>query len=157
MADLNEDQVERAKFAFDIYDTEGNGQIDAVDLGRVLYALNLNPTLATIEKLGGTKKKGKSKILHQWFPIFFQIMSTDSNTVYEDFLECLKLYDKQEDGTMLGAELHHILISLGERMEESEVNEVLQDCLDAEDEDGFVQYAPFLKKMMTMGQLHKLK
>jgi hypothetical protein len=26
-------------------------------------------------------------------------------------------------------------------MEESEVNEVLQDCLDAEDEDGFVQYA----------------
>jgi len=33
--------------------------------------------------------------------------------VYEDFVECLKLYDKQEDGTMLGAELTHILLSLG--------------------------------------------
>ncbi|KAI5723743.1 hypothetical protein M8J76_010343 [Diaphorina citri] len=148
MADLNEDQVERAKFAFDIYDTEGNGQIDAVDLGRVLYALNLNPTLATIEKLGGTKKKGEKKFtLEEFLPIYSQELKDKDQGVYEDFLECLKLYDKQEDGTMLGAELHHILISLGERMEESEVNEVLQDCLDAEDEDGFVQYAPFLARI----------
>lgn len=32
---------------------------------------------------------------------------------YEDFMECLKLYDKAEDGTMLGAELEHSLKALG--------------------------------------------
>uniref|UniRef100_A0A8D8U8F6 Myosin light chain alkali n=1 Tax=Cacopsylla melanoneura TaxID=428564 RepID=A0A8D8U8F6_9HEMI len=158
MADLNEEQVETAKFAFDIYDSEGNGTIDAVDLGRILYALNLNPTMATIEKLGGTKKKGEKKFtLEEFLPIYSQELKDKDQGVYEDFLECLKLYDKQEDGTMLGAELSHMLISLGERLDETQANEVLADCLDPEDEDGFVNYAPFLKKMMVMGPLHRMK
>jgi Ca2+-binding EF-hand superfamily protein len=32
---------------------------------------------------------------------------------FEDFLECLKLYDKAENGTMLLAELEHSLKALG--------------------------------------------
>lgn len=51
-----------ANFAFSIYDFDGSGQIDAFNLGDVLRALNTNPTLATIEKLGGTKKKGEKKM-----------------------------------------------------------------------------------------------
>lgn len=48
-----------ANFVFSIYDFEGNGTADAVNLGDMLRALNLNPTLALVEKLGGTKKKSK--------------------------------------------------------------------------------------------------
>lgn len=48
-----------ASFAFSIYDFDGSGKIDAYNLGDVLRALNSNPILATIEKLGGTKKKGE--------------------------------------------------------------------------------------------------
>ena len=44
---------------FSIYDFEGNGTVDAVNLGDMLRALNLNPPLATVEKLGGTKKKSE--------------------------------------------------------------------------------------------------
>lgn len=51
--------IKGANFVFSIYDFEGNQTADAVNLGDMLRALNLNPTLATIEKLGGTKKKGK--------------------------------------------------------------------------------------------------
>jgi hypothetical protein len=51
-----------AEFAFSIFDNEGNG-IDGIDLGNLLRALSLNPTNATIEKLGGTKKKGELQIL----------------------------------------------------------------------------------------------
>ena len=32
---------------------------------------------------------------------------------FEDFIECLKLYDKHENGTMMLGELEHILLSLG--------------------------------------------
>ena len=32
---------------------------------------------------------------------------------FEDFIECLKLYDKMENGTMMLGELEHILLSLG--------------------------------------------
>lgn len=51
-----------ANLVFDVYDFVGTGTIDAVNLADALRALNLNPTLVTIEKLGGTKKKGKQGI-----------------------------------------------------------------------------------------------
>lgn len=59
---------------------------------------------------------------------------------FEDFLECLKLYDKEENGKMLAAELAHTLLSLGEKLSDPETEEVLADCLDKEDDDGFVPY-----------------
>lgn len=77
-------------------------------------------------------------------------------------MECLKLYDKQEDGTMLLAELEHSLKALGEwqshkwfpqlkllfrfsspgeKLSDDEVNEVFADCMDPEDDDGNIFYA----------------
>lgn len=45
-------------FVWQIYDSTNEG-VDAFYLGDLLRALETNPTLATIEKLGGTKKKGE--------------------------------------------------------------------------------------------------
>ncbi|CAG2059686.1 unnamed protein product [Timema podura] len=161
----------RANFAFSIYDFDGSGTVDAIYLGDVLRALNLNPTLAAVEKLGGTKKKKlleeltdsnamnlrsavvltdeKKLKVEEFLPIFGQIKKDKDVGCYEDFLECLKLYDKAEDGKMLSAELSHTLLSLGERLSDKEVDDILKDCLDPEDEDGFVPYAPFLKKVVA--------
>ncbi|XP_034937555.1 myosin light chain alkali isoform X2 [Chelonus insularis] len=151
MADLLPREVERAEFCFSIYDADGTNVIDAFDLGNVLRALNLNPTNATIEKMGGTKKRGEKKMtLEEFLPIFSQLKKDKDQGTYEDFLECLKLYDKQENGMMLGVELSHMLLTLGEKLEEDEVQTVLSECMDPEDEDGFIPYAPFLKKMMVL-------
>ncbi|XP_077297848.1 myosin light chain alkali isoform X2 [Arctopsyche grandis] len=148
MADLSAKDVERANFAFSIYDFDGSGQIDAINLGDVLRALNTNPTLATIEKLGGTKKKGEKKMkVDEFLPIFSQIKKDKDQGCYEDFLECLKLYDKEENGMMLSAELTHTLLSLGEKLDDAQVDELVKDCMDPEDDDGFIPYAPFLRKM----------
>lgn len=166
-----------AEFAFSIYDADGTNVIDCVDLGNVLRALNLNPTNATIEKLGGTKKKGEKKMkVDEFLPIFSQCKKDKEQGCFEDFVECLKLYDKQENGTMLAAELSHTLLSLGmitnwlivdtekniiiliytifdrsqslivtlsaigERLADAEVETVLKDCMDPEDDDGFIPY-----------------
>jgi len=150
MADLAARDVERAEFIFSIYDDVGDNTIDAYFIGDALRALNLNPTLATIEKLGGTKKKGEKKIkLDEFLPIYSQVKKEKEQGCYEDFLECLKLYDKDENGSMLMAELQHALLSLGEGLDDSQVDEVFKDCMGPEDEDGFIPYAPFLKKMMA--------
>jgi myosin light chain 6 len=123
-----------AEFAFSIFDNEGNG-IDGIDLGNLLRALSLNPTNATIEKLGGTKKKGELELAAEFFrasyrrvhvfsgekkikfdeflPIFSQCKKDKDQGCFEDFVECLKLYDKEENGKMLLAELTHTLQSLG--------------------------------------------
>lgn len=47
-----------AREHFEIYDFEGEGKIDAKDLGDLLRSLDCKPTLATVKKNGGTEKKG---------------------------------------------------------------------------------------------------
>lgn len=103
-----------AEFAFSIYDADGSNKIDAFDLGDVLRALNTNPTLAYIEKLGGTKKRGEKLLsLEEFLPIYAEVKKNKEQGCYEDFIECLKLYDKNENGMMLLAELNHALLALG--------------------------------------------
>jgi Ca2+-binding EF-hand superfamily protein len=150
MTDLSRNDIDRANFAFSIYDFEGEGVVDAIYLGDVLRALNLNPTQAIVEKMGGTKKKNEKKLkVEEFLPIFAQVKKEKDVGCYEDFLECLKLYDKAEDGKMLSAELSHTLLSLGERLTDVECDAILKDCMDPEDDDGFIPYAPFLKKVVS--------
>jgi len=153
-ADLTRNDIEKAEFAFSIYDADGSNKIDANDIGNVLRALNLNPTLALIEKMGGTKKRGeKTLTLEEFLPIFGQVKKEKEQGCYEDFLECLKLYDKNETGYMLLAELNHALLSLGEKLEPEEVDELFKDCVGPENEDGEIQYAPFLQKLLVLPTL----
>lgn len=79
--------------------------------------------------------------IDEFLPIFSQIKKEKEQGCYEDFLECLKLYDKNDNGLMLSAELSHTLLSLGERLEDTDVDEVLKDCMDAEDDEGQIPYA----------------
>ena len=46
---------------------------------------------------------------------FFSRDVNQGHNSFEDFIECLKLYDKHENGTMMLGELEHILLSLGKK------------------------------------------
>ncbi|XP_055525694.1 myosin light chain alkali isoform X2 [Wyeomyia smithii] len=147
-ADLKDVEIEKAQFVFSVYDFEGKNSIDAFEIGNALRALNLNPTLDLIGKMGGTKKRGEKQIkFEEFLPIYAQVKKEKEQGCYEDFLECLKLYDKNEDGTMLLAELNHSLLALGEKLTEDELDAVFKDCMDPEDDDGNIPYAPFLQRL----------
>uniref|UniRef100_U5EUZ0 Myosin light chain alkali n=1 Tax=Corethrella appendiculata TaxID=1370023 RepID=U5EUZ0_9DIPT len=147
--DLKDVEIEKAEFVFSIYDFEGKGTIDACDIGNCLRALNQNPTQELIGKMGGTQKRGEKKLkLEEFLPIFSQVKKEKDQGCYEDFLECLKLYDKNENGTMMLADLTNNLLALGERLSDEECDQIMADCMDPEDDEGNIFYAPFLKKMM---------
>jgi len=149
MADVPKREVENIEFVFEVMGSPGEG-IDAVVLGDALRALNLNPTLALIEKMGGQKQKGLKKItLEEFLPIYSQVKKEKDQGCYEDFIECLKLYDKEENGTMLLAELSHALLSLGENLDDEQVEELFADCMPPEDDDGFIKYSQFVEKLMS--------
>merc|ERR1712127_878089 len=109
--DLNGKDVERAKFAFDIYDFEGKSRMD------------------------------------MFYLIYSDVKKSKETGNFEDFIECLKLYDKMENGTMMLGELEHILLSLGEKLEREEVDILIKECCDPEDDDGFIPYEPFLRRV----------
>uniref|UniRef100_A0A224YW68 Myosin light chain 6 n=1 Tax=Rhipicephalus zambeziensis TaxID=60191 RepID=A0A224YW68_9ACAR len=150
MADLKPNEVEQAREHFEIYDMCAEGKVDCADLGSLLRSLDLRPTNATIEKNGGTQKRGEKKItLEEFLPIYSQIKKDKDMGTHADFLEGLKVYDKAENGQMLEAELAHVLLSLGERLTDAEVDEIMQCCAGTVDEEGFIKYENFIKNVLA--------
>jgi hypothetical protein len=52
-------------------------------------------------------------------------------------MEGLKVFDKEECGKIMSAELRHVLLALGERLNTEEVDELLKG---AEDGEGLINY-----------------
>jgi Ca2+-binding EF-hand superfamily protein len=61
-------------------------------------------------------------------------------------MEGLKVFDKEESGKILAAELRHILLALGERLSADEVDEMMKGV---EDGEGMVNYEAFIKKVLA--------
>ncbi|KAJ3627180.1 hypothetical protein MTP99_014579 [Tenebrio molitor] len=151
MADLKPAEVEDAEFAFDIF-AGVDGLLDSLNLGKWLRCLNVNPSLARMEKFGVGKKAGEKQFkLDELLPIYSELKKEKKDEgCYEDFIECLKLYDKAENGKMSAAELSHSLLSLGEKLTDVQVDELFEDCLDEEDDEGDINYIPFLRRMCEL-------
>lgn len=119
-------------------------------MGDLLRSLDIVPTCEAVYKVGGTKKVGEKQILlEEFLPIFSQFKNNKDVGAYEDFAECMKVYDKMENGTMMEAELAHILQSLGEKLSDRECDDIMKECVVGQpDEDGNIKYDLFIKKLM---------
>merc|ERR1712116_77421 len=63
--------VEKIKFAFEVYDFKGDGKVDGFYIGDLVRACNLNPTMKTIAEIGGEAEKGKKTVgLEDMYPLF---------------------------------------------------------------------------------------
>merc|ERR1712180_226367 len=118
---LKKKEIEAIDFAFDVYDFKGDGKVDAFYAGDLMRACNLNPTLKTIEAIGGTAEKGKKQLVKdEVFPMYKAAKESKDQGGFHDFVEILKLYDKNNDDTMLGHELFKMLTNLGEKLTKEE-------------------------------------
>jgi len=145
--------VEKIRFAFDVYDFKGDGKVDGFYIGDLLRACNLNPTLATIDKLGGQAEKGKKiMVIDDFYPIFKQAKESKDTGGIHDFVEILKLYDKNEDNTILGNELFRLLTNLGEKLTKEEAKSLMKELCEPEDDEGFMPFMPFLERMCAAEQ-----
>lgn len=125
--------------------------VDGFHLGDLLRSLDLVPTQAAVLKLGGAKKLGEKKIaLEEFLPIYSQMRKDKDVGTYEDFAECMKVYDKMDNGMMMEAELSHLFMSLGEKLTDQQVDDIMSDITAGQtpDEDGNIKYDLLLKKLL---------
>merc|ERR1712230_239087 len=145
---LKKKEIDAINFAFDVYDFKGDGKVDAFYAGDLMRACNLNPTLKTIAEIGGQTEKGK-KVLSkdECFPMYKAAKESKDQGGFHDFVEILKLYDKNNDDTMLGHQLFLLLTNLGEKLTKEEAKSLMKELCEPEDDEGFMPFKPFLERM----------
>ncbi|XP_043853486.1 myosin light polypeptide 6-like [Dromiciops gliroides] len=141
MCDFMEDQMTEFKEAFQLFDRTGYGKILYSQCGDVIWALGQNPTNAEVLKVLVNPKSDEMNVKVLDFEHFLAMLQTvaknkDQGT-YEDYTEGFQVFDKEGNGTVMGAEIQYILIALGEKMTEEEV-EVL--VAGHEDSNGCINY-----------------
>merc|ERR1711936_817941 len=140
--------VEKIKFAFEVYHFKGDGKVDGFYIGDLVRACNLNPTMKPISEIGGEKEKGKKTIgLEDMYPLFKKAKASKDAGGIHDFVEILKLYDKNSDKTMLSKELFRLLTNLGEKLTKEEAKGLMNELCDPADDEGFTPFMPFLERM----------
>merc|ERR1712108_71976 len=141
--------AEAVKKICDIYDWDGKGELDLFFLGDVMYALGMNTTKKVCVGLGQTEEEGKK--FAKYDDIVEKVNAAkgtpDSQGTYHDYIELLKLYDKNSNGTMMLAELENILANLGDEIPKADVQKLFAEIADPEDEDGFFPYTPFVDRL----------
>merc|ERR1712088_748909 len=111
-------------------------------------ACNMNPTMKTIVEIGGEKEKGKKTIvLEDMYPLFKKAKDSKDTGGIHDFVEILKLYDKNSDKTMLSKDLFRLLTNLGEKLTKEEAKGLMNELCGPEDAEGFTPFMPFLERM----------
>jgi len=130
---------------FTLFDTKGDNKIAASQLGDVLRALNENPTEQEIRKCGFSQNPDARISFETFFPILQTISKNRILPSFEDFSEGFRVFDKEQNGTISSAELRHILTSLGEKLTEEEVDQLI---VGQEDNQGNIQYEEFIKMVM---------
>ncbi|KAK1919154.1 hypothetical protein P3342_008878 [Pyrenophora teres f. teres] len=165
MADsLTEEQVSEFKEAFSLFDKDGDGQITTKELGTVMRSLGQNPSESELQDMinevdadnNGTidflvchiLASGNTALALTTAPEFLTMMArkmkdTDSE---EEIREAFKVFDRDNNGFISAAELRHVMTSIGEKLTDDEVDEMIREA--DQDGDGRIDYNEFVQLMM---------
>jgi len=149
MSSFSDEQLSEYKDFFSLFDKTGENRIAYYEVGECLRAFGENPTNAEVMKVlnnpSNDEMNSKMVTFDEFLPMLAQVKRQSQETSVEDMNEGLRVFDKENNGTVSAAELRHVLCTLGEKLSEEEVEQLLQG---QEDNNGCIRYENFIKMVM---------
>ncbi|XP_047501287.1 calmodulin-A-like isoform X1 [Penaeus chinensis] len=138
---LTDDLVAEFKEAFMLFDKDEDGMITTAELGVVMRSLGQRPSETELRKLVGEVETCADGTIE--FNEFLQMMSKKLKDIGngDELKEAFKVFDKKNSGYLSSTELRHVMTSMGEKMSEQEVEDMIKEA--APNGDGRVNYEEF--------------
>lgn len=143
--ELTEEQKQEIREAFDLFDTDGSGTIDAKELKVAMRALGFEPKKEEIKKMISDIDKDGSGTID--FTEFLEMMTSkmSEKDSREEILKAFRLFDDDETGKISFRNLKRVAKELGENMTDEELQEMIDEA--DRDGDGEINEDEFLRIM----------
>ena len=144
-SELTEEQKQEIKEAFDLFDTDGSGSIDAKELKVAMRALGFEPKKEEIRKMIADIDKDGSGTID--FSEFLSMMTAKmaERDPREEIMKAFRLFDDDDTGTINFAKLKRVAKELGESMTDEELQEMIDEA--DRDGDGVINLDDFMRIM----------
>ena len=130
--ELDDKQKQEIKEAFDLFDTDGSGNIDVKELTVAMKALGCEPKPGEIEKMiADVDDDGGGEI---GFDEFLKMMTHKilNKDPKEDMLKAFRLFDDDQTGFVTFKNLKRVAKETNQTLDDTELEEMLTDA----DKDG---------------------
>ena len=145
--DIPENRLKEYRDAFEMFDKDKDGTITAKELDNVMKSLNQDPSEHEIhDMIAEVDIDGNGQIDFEEFVSLMNRRSKETDTE-EEVINAFKVFDKDGEGLISGNELRHIMTSLGDKLTEDEVDEMIREA--DVDGDGYINYEEFVRMMMA--------
>ena len=123
-----DDLLEEYQEIFDSYDVNGNGVIDKKEMEAVLERLGQPATSKQIQKVFDELGSTSQQITFDEFIEFIKKyhLSKNKNST-DEIIGAFQVFDKNHNGVLSLSEFKHILMDLGQKFTEEEVNEIFNE------------------------------
>lgn len=123
---LSQHDLEELKATFDLFDEEGSGVIDPLEIQKILQELGLDKRNESVfEMIKDLQSKGKAVNFEDFVEVVYAKLG-DTKTK-EGLLKIFNLYDVEQSGTIDFEKIKRICRELGETMNDEEITEMMHN------------------------------
>ena len=124
--EIKDPKTKELKEAFTMFDRDKDGQINYNELGNVLKSQGFNPTnQELLEMIADVDENEDDKINFEEFLILMH-SRLKKDDIENELNEAFSVYDKNGTGKITVREFKKILNSLGDKICEEEIDEIIQ-------------------------------
>ena len=144
---LTDEEINKFKFFFDLFDKDSSGTITTKELGTVMRNLGQNPSEEELNKLiREVDLNGDGTIDFKEF-LCLMVKKMDDSDIDQELQDAFKFFDGDKDGYITSLELRNAMNNLGDEYTPEEAEEMIKEG--DLDNDGRIDYDEFMKLVLS--------